>query len=234
MSSEEAQKVADPPTQEEKKESDAQQNEQENNESEDGSEVSKIVEAQTIHEEDVVESETTGESGGDEGNAAEAEEAAEEEEKPRKLTLDDIKTAPMDFRFPTTNQAKHCFTRYVEYHKCIRAKGEDNPDCDKYARYYRSLCPGEWIDKWNEQRENGTFPGPLQEAKFHMPWIEFIPAAYDARFQGVKNKGDVSIIHDDSIHCTSRKGAMDVVLSFCVDNSPVSLCKRRMYSKAGT
>jgi hypothetical protein len=31
--------------------------------------------------------------------------------------VDDIKTAPMDFRFPTTNQAKHCYTRYNEYHK---------------------------------------------------------------------------------------------------------------------
>ena len=29
----------------------------------------------------------------------------------------DVKTAPMDFRFPTTNQAKHCFTRYNEFHK---------------------------------------------------------------------------------------------------------------------
>lgn len=33
------------------------------------------------------------------------------------LQVDDIKTAPMDYRFPTTNQAKHCFTRYNEYHK---------------------------------------------------------------------------------------------------------------------
>lgn len=85
-----------------------------------------------------------------------------EVEEPRRLTLDDIKTAPMDFRFPTTNQAKHCFTRYVEYHKCIQAKGDEAAsECDKYARYYRSLCPNEWVEKWNEQRENGTFAGPL-------------------------------------------------------------------------
>ena len=31
--------------------------------------------------------------------------------------VDDVKTAPMDFRFPTTNQAKHCYTRYNEFHK---------------------------------------------------------------------------------------------------------------------
>ncbi|KAJ4701377.1 Cytochrome c oxidase subunit [Melia azedarach] len=72
-----------------------------------------------------------------------------------------LETAPADFRFPTTNQTRHCFTRYIEYHRCVAAKGEGAPECDKFAKYYRSLCPGEWIEKWNEQRENGTFPGPL-------------------------------------------------------------------------
>ncbi|KAI3718018.1 hypothetical protein L1987_70002 [Smallanthus sonchifolius] len=72
-----------------------------------------------------------------------------------------LETAPGDYRFPTTNQSRHCFTRYVEYHRCVAAKGEDASECDKFAKYYRSLCPGEWIDRWNEQRENGTFPGPF-------------------------------------------------------------------------
>ncbi|KAK9930438.1 hypothetical protein M0R45_027475 [Rubus argutus] len=72
-----------------------------------------------------------------------------------------IETAPADFRFPTTNQTRHCFTRYVEYHRCIAAKGEEAPECDKFKKYYRSLCPGEWVERWNEQREDGTFPGPL-------------------------------------------------------------------------
>ncbi|KAH7524346.1 hypothetical protein FEM48_Zijuj06G0109700 [Ziziphus jujuba var. spinosa] len=72
-----------------------------------------------------------------------------------------LETAPADFRFPTTNQTRHCFTRYVEYHRCVAAKGEGAPECEKFAKYYRSLCPGEWVERWNEQRENGTFPGPL-------------------------------------------------------------------------
>ncbi|GJS22131.1 cytochrome c oxidase subunit 6B-1-like protein [Tanacetum coccineum] len=70
-----------------------------------------------------------------------------------------LETAPGDYRFPTTNQSRHCFTRYVEYHRCVAAKGDGAPECDKFAKYYRSLCPGEWVDRWNEQRENGTFPG---------------------------------------------------------------------------
>ncbi|KAL9394340.1 hypothetical protein Peur_013625 [Populus x canadensis] len=72
-----------------------------------------------------------------------------------------IETAPADYRFPTTNQTRHCFTRYIEYHRCVAAKGEDASECDKFAKYYRSLCPSEWVERWNEQRSNGTFPGPL-------------------------------------------------------------------------
>ncbi|TYH76686.1 hypothetical protein ES332_D04G103400v1 [Gossypium tomentosum] len=72
----------------------------------------------------------------------------------------ELKTAPADFRFPTTNQTRHCFTCYIEFHGCLAAKGESN-ECERFAKYYRSLCPGEWVERWNEQRENGTFPGPL-------------------------------------------------------------------------
>ncbi|CAN8312934.1 unnamed protein product [Cochlearia groenlandica] len=94
------------------------------------------------------------EENNDENNTSE--EVAEE-------TPDEIKleTAPADFRFPTTNQTRHCFTRYIEYHRCVAAKGDEAPECDKFAKFYRSLCPSEWVDRWNEQRENGTFPGPL-------------------------------------------------------------------------
>ncbi|KAD4180100.1 hypothetical protein E3N88_28691 [Mikania micrantha] len=45
--------------------------------------------------------------------------------------------------------------------KCVAAKGDDASECEKFAKFYRSLCPGEWVDRWNEQRENGIFPGPL-------------------------------------------------------------------------
>ncbi|KAG8063167.1 hypothetical protein GUJ93_ZPchr0003g17853 [Zizania palustris] len=102
----------------------------------------------------------------DKSEAEEANPAAEEttesaEEEAEEKPEIKIETAPADFRFPTTNQTRHCFTRYVEYHRCVAAKGEDAPECDKFVKYYRALCPGEWVERWNEQRENGTFPGPL-------------------------------------------------------------------------
>ncbi|MFS7968189.1 putative cytochrome-c oxidase [Helianthus anomalus] len=91
----------------------------------------------------------------------EASEITEHENTRAKKPEIKLETAPADYRFPTTNQSRHCFSRYVEYHRCVAAKGEGAPECDKFAKYYRSLCPGEWVDRWNEQRENGTFPGPL-------------------------------------------------------------------------
>uniref|UniRef100_A0A2N9EMF6 Cytochrome c oxidase subunit n=1 Tax=Fagus sylvatica TaxID=28930 RepID=A0A2N9EMF6_FAGSY len=54
----------------------------------------------------------------------------------------ELKTAPADFRFPTTNQTRHCFTRYIEFHRCLAAKGEESGECERFSKYYRSLCPG--------------------------------------------------------------------------------------------
>ena len=34
-----------------------------------------------------------------------------------------------DARFPNMNQTKHCWQNYVDYHKCIIAKGEDFAPC---------------------------------------------------------------------------------------------------------
>ncbi|KAG0487035.1 hypothetical protein HPP92_009130 [Vanilla planifolia] len=62
----------------------------------------------------------------------ESEEETIEEEKP------EIK--PQQISFPTTNQTRHCFTRYIEYHRCIAAKGDDISECNKFAKYYRALC----------------------------------------------------------------------------------------------
>ncbi|KAK3221742.1 hypothetical protein Dsin_008767 [Dipteronia sinensis] len=58
-----------------------------------------------------------------------------------------LETAPADFRFPTTNQTRHCFTRYIEFHRCLAVKGEESNACETFAKYYRALCPGEWMIK---------------------------------------------------------------------------------------
>ncbi|RKF65818.1 Cytochrome c oxidase subunit 6B [Golovinomyces cichoracearum] len=68
-----------------------------------------------------------------------------------------------DARFPNQNQTKHCWQNYVDYGKCTLARGEDFAPCRQFLHAYRSLCPLAWTQRWDEQRENGTFPVRLDE-----------------------------------------------------------------------
>jgi hypothetical protein len=47
-----------------------------------------------------------------------------------------------DARFPNQNQTKHCWQNYVDYHKCIIAKGEDFAPCRQVR--WRLLDIGMW------------------------------------------------------------------------------------------
>ncbi|XP_048132144.1 cytochrome c oxidase subunit 6b-3-like [Rhodamnia argentea] len=95
----------------------------------------------------------------DDGKSSEPGKWSEEEEEEEEVIV--LETAPLDMRFPFANQTRHCYARYLEYLRRIQEKGKDAPECEKFAKYYRSLCPSEWIERWNEQREQGTFPGPI-------------------------------------------------------------------------
>uniref|UniRef100_A0A7S0WH22 Uncharacterized protein n=1 Tax=Chlamydomonas leiostraca TaxID=1034604 RepID=A0A7S0WH22_9CHLO len=71
----------------------------------------------------------------------------------------ELVTAPFDPRFPNRNQARHCFVRFNEFHKCAHERGEDHPRCVFYQRAYQSLCPSEWLENWTELREKGLWTG---------------------------------------------------------------------------
>ncbi|KAJ3734167.1 cytochrome c oxidase, subunit VIb [Lentinula guzmanii] len=73
-----------------------------------------------------------------------------------------LKTVPFDARFPNQNQTRHCFQTYIDYHKCVKAKGEDFAPCQQFLQAYRALCPHSWTEKWDAQREAGTFPASLE------------------------------------------------------------------------
>ncbi|KAI9593733.1 cytochrome c oxidase, subunit VIb [Syncephalis fuscata] len=74
------------------------------------------------------------------------------------VSQESIKTAPFDARFPNTNQTKHCWQEYVDYQKCIKAKGEDYEPCKQFFRSYSSLCPNDWVMQWDEMRDEGRSP----------------------------------------------------------------------------
>ena len=70
-----------------------------------------------------------------------------------------LRTTPRDPRFPNTNQAQHCWTRYNEWVLCLKKTGGDDDACLKQRRYALSLCPESYIENWDEQREEKCFPG---------------------------------------------------------------------------
>lgn len=73
--------------------------------------------------------------------------------------VETINTAPYDPRFPSTNQNRHCFIRYNEYYKCAFERGAEDPRCEFYKNAYLSLCPPDWVEEWEELRQNGIWFG---------------------------------------------------------------------------
>ncbi|KAJ3192680.1 Cytochrome c oxidase subunit 6B [Irineochytrium annulatum] len=53
---------------------------------------------------------------------------------------------------------KNCWQNYVDYYKCIDAKGASFGPCRQFRKVFTSLCPTKWVENWDEQREKGTFP----------------------------------------------------------------------------
>lgn len=79
----------------------------------------------------------------------------------QKQTADVIKavrTTPRDSRFPTQNQANHCWNRYNEWLLCLKNTG-DEEGCKNMKQMAYSICPTIWTDKWEEEREESTFSG---------------------------------------------------------------------------
>lgn len=66
---------------------------------------------------------------------------------------------PYDPRFPNQNQTRNCESNYLSYFRCLKKKG-DKEYCAWYKNVYETMCPDEWVERWDEQRANGTFPFP--------------------------------------------------------------------------
>lgn len=82
-------------------------------------------------------------------------------QEPNAPGAEKLKTAPFDPRYPNTNQTRYCFYSYLDFFRCEKVKGEGNEICKYFKNTYHSICPNEWIEKWDTQREEGTFPGRI-------------------------------------------------------------------------
>ncbi|XP_046659534.1 cytochrome c oxidase subunit 6B2-like isoform X2 [Homalodisca vitripennis] len=72
-----------------------------------------------------------------------------------------LETAPFDPRFPNTNQTKYCYQSYLDFHRCRKVRGESYEPCNYFKRVFTSMCPHGWVEKWDGQLEEGTFPGKI-------------------------------------------------------------------------
>lgn len=79
------------------------------------------------------------------------------EEAARFNQIKAVRTTPRDERFPSQNQALHCWNRYNEWLLC--AQQGDDESCKPMRQYADSVCPGVWTEQWDEQREEGSFGG---------------------------------------------------------------------------
>uniref|UniRef100_A0A4X2K2L3 Cytochrome c oxidase subunit n=1 Tax=Vombatus ursinus TaxID=29139 RepID=A0A4X2K2L3_VOMUR len=73
-------------------------------------------------------------------------------------------TPPFDPRFPNQNQTRNCYQNFLDFHRCtktMRKKGKDTSPCDYYRKVFQALCPLSWVQRWNEQIQEGTFPGKI-------------------------------------------------------------------------
>ena len=76
-----------------------------------------------------------------------------------------LETTPTNRRFPTTNQAKACYMYYNSWHQCKYDYSDEETECKKLKGWAMSMCPIEWVENWEKQRESGTYPGPVPGEK---------------------------------------------------------------------
>merc|ERR1711971_1417475 len=68
------------------------------------------------------------------------------------------RTTPRDIRFPTHNQANHCWNRYNEWLLCAKST-KDKEGCQGMRNMALQICPSIWREKWDEERGEGIFAG---------------------------------------------------------------------------
>ncbi|XP_055297729.1 uncharacterized protein LOC129566129 [Sitodiplosis mosellana] len=66
--------------------------------------------------------------------------------------------APFDPRFPNTNQTKYCTQSFIDFYRCQKLRGENYEPCYYFQKVFQNICPNAWVEKWQDQMANGTFP----------------------------------------------------------------------------
>ncbi|GAB5033576.1 cytochrome c oxidase polypeptide vib [Nannochloropsis oceanica] len=75
------------------------------------------------------------------------------------LEVSDLPVPAKDERFPTINQALNCWNKYNEWVLCLKNNEKDEAKCFLPRFNMRELCPGEWVEKWDADRDGDKFAG---------------------------------------------------------------------------
>mmetsp|Transcript_25574 Transcript_25574/g.37632 ORF Transcript_25574/g.37632 Transcript_25574/m.37632 type:complete len:106 (+) Transcript_25574:75-392(+) len=73
--------------------------------------------------------------------------------------VEGVRTTPRQQKFPAQNQAPHCWNRYNEWVLCLKTTKGDEKRCSMVRQYAVSICPDEWVEKWDTERDEKLFPG---------------------------------------------------------------------------
>ncbi len=65
---------------------------------------------------------------------------------------------------------------YVDYYRCVNAKGEDFVPCKQFFRAYNSLCPNEWVSIFSAMSRTRNTGGAMMDSKRRAMAIQ--PATY--------------------------------------------------------
>ena len=57
--------------------------------------------------------------------------------------------------------SRNCFQNYLDFYRCTNLRGEDYEPCQYFKKSFKTICPNDWIARWDEQREEGRFPADL-------------------------------------------------------------------------
>jgi len=84
-------------------------------------------------------------------------------------------TAPTSKRFPTVNQAKHCYMYYNSWHQCKFDYSDEEPQCAKLKGWAMSMCPVEWVSTDNPPPLSHTDHEVLPPALVPCTLVLFLP-----------------------------------------------------------
>lgn len=73
----------------------------------------------------------------------------------------ELGTAPFDPRFPNQNQTRYCYQSYLDHYRCKKVRGDGYEPCNYFKKVFTSMCPNAWVEKWDGQRNDGTFAGKI-------------------------------------------------------------------------